>query len=874
MTATLAPGGAAVTVVSAEHVSATLTFPAGAVKQPVSLRLVPLPPRASAWLRVAIEPAGLLLQKPASVVITLPPGTPARDGVVRVGGTFQVLLPTAVADSTLSVSTSWFQFPVTPRRLVLQPFRQQAGTDPGTVGEQLEALALPLGTELALAQSLLGAATQSGAVQDVLSLQSVIERLEMIRGEPANLDRVAAFERTAFDLICAALHKSQASLDATTKASCSPEASPAQKELMSWVRTAQLVPPPPGKTCAGVDDAGYLVSLRKSFLGAGVDSLRTNPVAFAACVCETATRSGFADEELKTACNDRLAPASKADEVIRPAAVAAAGDVQTFAKTEKLPAAAQAVDEAEEQPLLAEARASAFTHAKADGDSRADGEILQRVPGEAAVQKDAEYGAGKVDYAAVDRGNTTASGTLSVAQPGADSPADTTAPLAVVSDGKVRLTGPLPSLVCPAAVDGNTPASAENDTLSVRVAGQEFARQPADVTGDLLTPAVTLPVADLFRAAQQDPAVAPDLALEIWRDSPGCGGVYLTGPFKLYTLKLTATVAVSLSVAGRNLGYPGDPLTPSPVNVVPFERAFVQVTVQHGDIPLPGQAVAIQKYSASAFIPYASLSTDAAGHASFTADRPASADIPDTYSATYAESGADCAAVPRPAGCHTAFITVLASSGVAVSGPSGIPKGGTGQYTAKVLAGADQAVNWAVSGLGSIDGNGLFTASARPGFLTVTATSPSHAWVGTLPAHVQFANVDFLGKWTGTQTYNPATVVTTDAGLIAGDTLANCTAPGATLTVFDCGLPDGGCGAVDPVDQLSMAYVPCNNFNHTGQAKDLAVQSDPVVGRADDLSFSVVGVDGGTITIKGSFTVSGARSEYFLQREFTMSKPW
>ena len=867
---TLAPAGGAVTVVSSEHVSVTFTFPAGAVKQPVSLRLVPLPLQGSAWLRVSIEPAGLLLQQPAAVVITLPPGTSARDGVVRVGGSSPYLLPATVTGSTLAVSTNWFRFPSALHHLVLQQPRRASTAVTQNPGDQLEALALPFDSELALAESLLAAAVQSDAIDDVLALQSVILKILLFRNQPEDAARIDALILKMYGSACAGLHRSQARLDALPVQSCSPEGSPAQKQLLSWERALQVLGTPQGETCAGNEDSGYLATLRKSFVGTGVDSIRTNPVAFAECVCRTAQLNGFQDQELAAACTARLSPGGKSDEVLRPAAVVAAADVKGFARLEQLPDAAQALGDGEEQPLLLDARTSAFAHGKTDGNSQPVGELLQRVPGEPAAQEDAEYAAGTVNFAAIAAGNATVSGTLAVDAAGGETPATTTAPLAVRSDGKVQLTGPLPSLECPPAVDGTTPASRENDSLSVRVAGTEVARQPADVTGDLLTPTITLQVADLYSAARQDPAVTPDLDLELWRDSPGCGGVYLTGPFKLYTLQLKATAPISLAVAGRNLGYPADPLT-SPVNVVPFDRAFVQATLQHGDLPLSGQALAVQKYSNGAFAPYASMITDAAGHASFTGDRPAAAD---TYSITYAETGADCSAVPRPAGCHVAIATVLASSGVAVSGPSGVPKGGTAQFTAKVLAGSDQSVNWAVSGLGSIDGNGLFSAGARAGFLTVTATSPTHTWVGTAPAHVQFTNIDFLGSWTGPQTYNRATAVTTDAGLVAGSTLATCTATSATLTVRDCGIPDGGCGALDPVDQLSLQYDPCNNFNHTGQAKDLGVQSDPITGRADDLFFSVVGIDGGTITIQGDFTISGARNEYFLQRAFTMSKAW
>ena len=75
-------------------------------------------------------------------------------------------------------------------------------------------------------------------------------------------------------------------------------------------------------------------------------------------------------------------------------------------------------------------------------------------------------------------------------------------------------------------------STVESDSLLLKVAGREVARQQADITGDLLRPVVRLVVADLFHTAGKDPAVDPNLDLEVWRDSSGCSGLYGAEPVK------------------------------------------------------------------------------------------------------------------------------------------------------------------------------------------------------------------------------------------------------------------------------------------------------------------------------------------------------
>lgn len=883
VTATITPAGNSLEAVSAEHVAVRLAFPPGAVASSLTVKVTPLPLEGGGWIRLAIEPPGAAFRKPIAITVTLPPGAAGEDGTIRVGKTnSRFVLDTALDASTLTASANWFEVPSALPGLALQPPLPRGAPDLSLPipADLLDALPLPLDLELSLAFTILDAAKRFGSIDDIMAFQVLVAKILQARKRKADTPRIAALLDQLFTETCTQFHGAQRDLDAQTEPRCSLEANPAQKRMLVWARSNEIVGHGVDRECSGIQDAGYLKTLAKSIGLNGVKSLTANKDAYAGCICVSAQRLGAGDSALINACLKRsLRPSAlvpSADDVALPVSVVAAADVALFAEVEELADASRALHTDEEAPLLAAARASAYSRCREGGDSSPVGELLQRAPARPAIQQDAEYCSAQFAFTALDRaGNPGASGLLVVDAPGGATDATTSAALPVSGEGKIQLNGPLPALHCPAALDGSTQGGVEQDSVSIRVGGQEVMRQPADITGDLLRPTLTLAVADLYKAARQDPAVAPTLDLEVWRDSPGCSSLYLSSPFKLYTLHLTATVAVSLSIGGRNLGYPGDSPA-SPLMVVPGERAFVQVLLQHGDIPLPGLAVKVTKVSGTTSTPFVSLITDASGKASFTGDRPAE-NAQDTYLATYGENGADCSAVPRPAACHDAALLVYAASGVAVSGPTNTDKGSTGQFTAAVQAGADQTVTWTVSGLGSIDAKGLFTAGTKAGFFTVTATSTAHPWLGTAPSLVKFSNVDFLGHWTGTQTYDPATLVATDGGLIAGSTTATCTAAGATLDIVDCGIFDGGCGAVDPVDQLLMTYDPCNNFSHTGQSNGYGAVSDKVVGRADDLSFSVVDVDGGVIAIKGDFTVSGNGtfgSNYYLQRSFKMSKPW
>ena len=80
VSATIAAAGGTIDVVTAEHVTLHLDFPAGAVSAPLAVSITPIAPAAGEWARVELRPSGVLLSKPATLRLTLPAAFPAIDG--------------------------------------------------------------------------------------------------------------------------------------------------------------------------------------------------------------------------------------------------------------------------------------------------------------------------------------------------------------------------------------------------------------------------------------------------------------------------------------------------------------------------------------------------------------------------------------------------------------------------------------------------------------------------------------------------------------------------------------------------------------------------------------------------------------------------
>ena len=897
--ATIPATGGSVSAVSDQHVGVTLAFPAGAVARPVAIQITPAGPERGEWARVKLEPDNAVFAKPVTVTFTLPAGVPGDRADVYFGAP-ELPLPISSTRSGLTVTTqiSSFGYP----QLLGSPlpagafgvahdglrssalFAEETKFVPGSFLAASPILSID--QKIAIAQQLYDAVLNNGDYAYAAGLAGFLAALHQKLDDPTDGKKVRQFIANMGSASCKALIQKMNVL-LNSKAACAPELERYTKPVAEFGRELMGLDQPVGN-CPPFDDFSWL-RLCASKQAEVAQNAITDRLTWAKCDCREWPAAKLSDLKrascaligvvLPVAPNTSQGSQGPDLGDVLPDEPLYADEMAIETRLLGIPALADELERGLEKPMLAAVRKTEFGLCKQGGETSPVGAILLRLPGDASVQQDAQYCAAALGYTALDAsGNTVVTGVLAIDAPDGATDAATGADVAVQGDGKLRLSGQLPPLKCPESLDGTQAARMEMDSLVVKVAGQELVRQSAGVTGDLLQPQVSLAVADLFHAAGQDPAVNPNLDVEVGRESPGCGGLYGAGLVKLFTLHLLANVPTKLALAGRNLGFPADALVPAGVSVVPGEHAFVQATLTHGDVPLKGSVVLVQKLNSAlsppAYAWFATLTTDAAGNASFIADRPSTSDY---YRAFYSENGADCPIGPATANCHLSAIFVSASSGIEVSNSGGAaPKNGTEQFTAKAQAGSDNRVTWTVTGGGSIDANGLFTAFNIAGDWSVKATSvPYPAWSGTARAHVIFTNLDYVGTWSGTQTYDPTTVVLTDGGTIWGLPLADCTGSAATLTVLDCGLAAGGCGTVSGIDQLKFDYTPCNNFEHVGQSNDTSAVSDDVPYYGDKLDLFVDGIDGGTITIKGSFKITGgAFSQYSLSRYFTMSKAW
>ncbi|MGE5048089.1 MAG: hypothetical protein ACM3PC_05950, partial [Deltaproteobacteria bacterium] len=115
------------------------------------------------------------------------------------------------------------------------------------------------------------------------------------------------------------------------------------------------------------------------------------------------------------------------------------------------------------------------------------------------------------------------------------------------SDGLIHLAGAIPALHCPA--DDRV----EADDLVVRAAinGAEIARQRAGASGNLLAPEIAVAYSTLATRSGL-PGDAATAELELWREGPGCDGIYGSSPVRLFTL--TVHRPVSRPSAGTYTG--------------------------------------------------------------------------------------------------------------------------------------------------------------------------------------------------------------------------------------------------------------------------------------------------------------------------------
>lgn len=107
VTATITPKGGTVRAISDDGATFTLTFPAGAVVEPLKITLTPRAPEQGSWARFELSPAGTQLKAPVEITLTAPANrTVVTSSTFYFGsGEERTLVPTTVDPASRTLTT-------------------------------------------------------------------------------------------------------------------------------------------------------------------------------------------------------------------------------------------------------------------------------------------------------------------------------------------------------------------------------------------------------------------------------------------------------------------------------------------------------------------------------------------------------------------------------------------------------------------------------------------------------------------------------------------------------------------------------------------------------------------------------------------------
>ena len=581
--ATIAPDGGTVVAVSAEHVAVALVFPAGAVVKPLAIKVTPTALQGDEWARMLLEPVGAVFAKPIAVSLALPPGVSAANAVAYFGSAAAPSpVATSVSGTTVTAQIasfglpSLFGSPLPPGAFGRSPKGQDQtqadlaaprSPDVFEPGSVLAAANIPIERKIQIARDLFDGLLVNGdpayAAGVAHAIAALLQQLPDL--DPPHSQLVREFIARTESASCAALQQAMGQLKPFIPF-CVPELYEYARPVLQWGRILTALDFPVG-TCPPFDDDSWK-GLVHSKYDEVIRNIEADYRAFVRCDCNATPRDQWTRKQqmiCPTVVTQRMRSQLTVDTdraaQILPDDYVYAEEMVIQTRLLGLPVVADDLGSGLAGPVEAAVRRTEFRICKANTDSSTVGELLQRVPGNAGAQQDAQYCASTLAYAALNADGTAGQGgVLSVAAPDSATDATTSANVIIPSNGTLKLSGPLPALHCPLSSDGTQPAYVEADSLLVKADGQTIAMQPAAATGDLLSPAIQLSIADVFRLAGKDPVASPSLTLEVWRRSPGCGGLYASGDTKLFAVSVT-TVPCGL------LGHvcPNDPLwTPEP----------------------------------------------------------------------------------------------------------------------------------------------------------------------------------------------------------------------------------------------------------------------------------------------------------------------
>lgn len=225
-----------------------------------------------------------------------------------------------------------------------------------------------------------------------------------------------------------------------------------------------------------------------------------------------------------------------------------------------------------------------------------------------------------------------------------------------------------------------------------------------------------------------------------------------------------------------------------------------------------------------------------------------------TAPATTGTSSVTATSVADPSASATATITISNATGVVVHvTPStvNVAPGGEVQLTATVTGTTNTGVNWSVAplGMGTVDSDGVFTASSTTGAVTVTATSKAN------PSASAFARITITNSAPVVSITPLGASMSTNETQQFTATVSNSTNQNVTWTATGGSITSSG---------LYRAGSSAGTFKVTATS-----EADPTVSASATVNISAVKV---TVTPNGATAVAGSTVQFSAAVSGTTNK--
>lgn len=508
VTATLTPAGGTLDFVSDEGVSMSLVLPAGALSEPFELTVTPRAPGAGQWFNADVAWGGRLLAETATLTLTLPSGLQTTNAT-----TFKA--PTAFGTthtgSTATVGLRWLGPQVPAYR---------DGETPATLEEVDDAVLMQQLVDQA--QAAIDADAFDPQVAFLATLAAGLQRAALPDHE-ADIDTLLG---RINDDVCGQIARKTALLGNSDRAKCPWEVRQRTETLGGWVSAAQQF----GTSCAALDSNEWQTEIQAE-LASATATFEDDPAAYRACECENP------DSGLQGCLRDA------AEDALWERKIEGVGyNEQSKVRLGVLgqDALGDTLDSGYAEPFREELHEQAWDLCHDDGEQWVLAGLSQVVADPAPVQKDVQYCGSQLGLDVQDDQGAV----LRSAVAGGEGPllfteaASTSAP----AGGKLVLKGPLRALRC-----HDDPPRYEDDELVVKLVAStgtsEVARREANANGYLTEDGDPLELDVDTLVDELDGDSNEPIVLEVWRESPSCGGAF--GPTEVQLFTVTAEAVPS-----------------------------------------------------------------------------------------------------------------------------------------------------------------------------------------------------------------------------------------------------------------------------------------------------------------------------------------